>query len=213
LTYTGSPQTIDAQIIYKATASNAVSTSVYSSDLSVIYRDPICFLANAPVLTPSGYRRIDSLRVGDSVKTATGESMKICRIKMNRYEPSTSVNPYVIPKGMFGAKERLYISPTHCVAVPGRGMVKARDLGLHQWKMREAFDYYNIELEKWANIVVAGVEVESLAPLYRIILTTEQFKKFIALQYKKLTPEIYNNLMETCIPLGNNLVNVPVMKK
>jgi titin len=213
LSYTDVPPTIDTQIIFKATASNAAATSNYSSDLSVIYRDPICFLANAPVLTPNGYRRIDSLRVGDRVKTAAGESMKICRIKVNRYEPSTSVNPYVIPKGMFGAKERLYISPTHCVAVPGRGMVKACELGLRQWKMREAFDYYNIELEKWSNIVVAGVEVESLAPLYRITLTTEQFKKFIALQYKKLTPEIYNNLMETCIPLGNNLVNVPVMKK
>ena len=213
LTYTDSAPIIDTLYIYKATASNAATTSDYSSDLSVIYRDPICFLADAPVLTPNGYRRIDSLRVGDRVKTAAGDSMKICRIKVNRYEPSTSVNPYVIPKGMFGARERLYISPTHCVAVPGRGMVKACELGLRQWNMRKAFDYYNIELEKWANIVVAGVEVESLAPLYRITLTTEQFKKFVALQYGKVTPEIYNNLMETCIPLGNNLVNVPVMKK
>jgi hypothetical protein len=175
---------------------------------------PICFLANAPVLTPRGYRRIDSLKVGDLVRLADGRSMAIKAVKVVRYAPSVVVNPFVIPKGTFGAKERLLISPSHRIAVPGRGMVKACDLGLKQWKMNEAFEYYNLELEKWDNMVVAGVEVESLAPIRRAIVTKEQFRQILVAKYGALAsdPNVLSRIFKTCHDIGNGLINMPCFK-
>jgi hypothetical protein len=141
----------------------------------------VCFLGSAPVLTPAGWARIDSLSMGDIVRTADGRDVAVTRVKHQRIEaPSAAVNPYVIPKGQWGATENLAISPRHCVAVPGRGMVEARELGLKQMPMRAAFDYYNLELPEWDNMVVAGVEVESLAPKKRVAMTVEQLAGLLA---------------------------------
>jgi hypothetical protein len=143
---------------------------------------PICFLGNAPVLTPGGWRRIDSLVVGDLVRTADGRDVAIQRVKHQRIErPSAAVNPYVIPAGSLGATENLLISPQHCVAVPGRGMVEARRLGLRQMPMRTAFDYYNLELPEWDNMIVAGVEVESLATKKQVVMSKEDFARFVSM--------------------------------
>jgi hypothetical protein len=133
------------------------------------------------VKTPSGWARIDSLAVGDLVRTADGRDVAIQRVKHQRIEvPSAAVNPYVIPAGRWGATENLAISPRHAVAVPGSGMVESRFLGLKQMPMRAAFDYYNLELPEWDNMVVAGVEVESLAPKKRVALTMAQFAALAA---------------------------------
>lgn len=143
---------------------------------------PICFLGNAPVLTPGGWRRIDSLAVGDLVRTADGRDVAVQRVKHQRIErPSAAVNPYVIPAGSLGATENLLISPQHCVAVPGRGMVEARRLGLRQMPMRTAFDYYNLELPEWDNMIVAGVEVESLATKKQVVMSKEDFARFVSM--------------------------------
>jgi hypothetical protein len=148
----------------------------------------VCFLGSAPVLTPAGYKRIDCLAVGDMVRTADGRDVAIQRVKHQRVvTPSASVNPYVIPAGQFGATETLAISPRHCVAVPGRGMVEARELGLRQMSMRAAFDYYNLELPEWDNMVVAGVEVESLAPTKRVTMTAAQFRGLVGSRSMDMT--------------------------
>jgi hypothetical protein len=140
-----------------------------------------CFLGNAPVLTPAGWARIDSLSVGDLVRTADGRDVAIQRVKHQRIEaPSAAINPYVIPAGVWGATENLPISPRHCVAVPGRGMVEARELGLKQMPMRAAFDYFNLELPEWDNMVVAGVEVESLAPKKRVVMSMAELGRLVA---------------------------------
>jgi len=79
----------------------------------------------------------------------------------------------VIAKGQHGATEELLISPRHCVAVDGK-MIEAQDLGLPQKTMAKPFTYYNIELPGWANMRVAGVEVESLAPAIRVVASAAQ---------------------------------------
>jgi hypothetical protein len=156
-------------------------TYTYPEGISNGDNGAVCFLGNAPVLTPSGYRRIDSLAVGDLVRTADGRDVAIQRVKHQRVlSPSATVNPYVIPKGTWGATENLAISPRHAVAVPGRGMVEARELGLRQLSMRAAFDYYNLELPEWDNMIVAGVDVESLAPKKRVVMTAAEFRGLVA---------------------------------
>jgi hypothetical protein len=118
-----------------------------------------CFFGHAPVLTPRGYRRINSIRVGDKVTTPTGEDVVI-----QIYERSTVAgpenNPYTIPVGTFGALETLLISPRHCIAING-AMVEACNSGLKQATYHGTLTYYNLELKAHSNMIVAGVEVES----------------------------------------------------
>ena len=160
---------------------NAGNVSAWSSEITVSPQeppappppqppvDPICFLADAPVLTPAGYRAISKLSVGDLVLTADGRKVPITAVHVKTHRPAANVNPYIIPKGLFGAKEAFAISPGHEVRT-ATGMVQARHLGLKQKTMTGVFKYYNVELEDWAtdNLVVAGVEVESMAPRERV---------------------------------------------
>ena len=144
----------------------------------VVYgRTVICFLGQAPVATPMGPRRIDSLKEGDLVLTDTGKPVAIQRVSKMRVRPGLFTNPYVIPKGMFGATEELLISPRHRVATAEGEMIEAHELGLQQRPMHKEFNYYNLELPGWSNMRVAGVEVESLAPSKRFIATIAQAKE------------------------------------
>ena len=167
---------------------------------------PICFLASAPVLTPSGYRRIDQLAVGDLVSTPQGTA-PIKSIHKKFYEASSSTNPYLIPKGLFGATEDLEISPRHKIAFKGQ-MIEARNLGLKKVKHTGTLTYYNLELNN-ENMIVAGVEVESLKPLVRVTITQEAFKQILQTQYGgKMTDEIKSK----CQLLPDGRVSVPSIK-
>jgi hypothetical protein len=147
--------------------------------------NPICFLGNAPILTPSGYKRMDSLRKGDLVTTSDGRAVAIQSVEIRATAPHSNSNPYIIPTGLYGATMNLPISPRHRVAVPGRGMVEARDLGLKQMPMRANWNYYNLSLPCWNtdNLIVAGVVAESLAPVKRITVTKAEFVKMLAKLY------------------------------
>ena len=150
----------------------------------------ICFLKNAPVLTPSGYRRIADLRVGDLVQTPEGNAVSIQAVKIQQHvRPSQAVNPYVIPKGQYGATKELLISPEHKVLANG-AMVEAKFLGLKQAAMADSFDYYNLELPNYEQMVVAGVVVESLYPLVRVKVSMAQFKQALIAKYGAITPEL-----------------------
>jgi len=170
-----------------------------------------CFLKDAPVLTPDGYRRIDSLKVGDLVQTAKGP-VAIQMVKTQLVTPSSAVNPYVIPKGHLGAISDLAISPNHKVQV-GHNMIEARYLSLKQKEMRGAFMYYNLELPDYENMTVAGVTVESLFPLAHISVTTKQFREIVLAQYGAFTAEILMSLKNHIKILEDGRVNIPVNKR
>jgi Hint domain/Fibronectin type III domain len=165
-------------------ATNANGDSSESDPSNQVKGVP-CFLGCALVETPAGPKRIDSLKKGDAVVTADGRSVPIQRIHSQEVSPSTSNNPYVIEKGQFGATETFAISPRHRVFVSGEGMIEARDLGLKQKKMTESWTYYNIELPNWEsdNLVVHGVEVESLAPVVRMKMSLGEFVGLLKNQY------------------------------
>jgi len=121
-----------------------------------------CFLEDIPVLTPSGYHPIASLRVSDSVTTGDGGVSRIRAIKTKRMTPYAFSHPYVIPIGMYGAWTRLLISPHHRVKVGENCYMEARFLGLQREIMMESFTYYNLELEDSnEDMIVAGVTVKT----------------------------------------------------
>ena len=169
-----------------------------------------CFLAAAPVLTPAGYRPIASLRVGDRVTTAGGTSSAIRRISKQSVGASAETNPYKIPKGQFGAIEDLLISPNHCVLTTN-GLVEARRLGLKQKAQKADITYYNLELETWANMIVAGVTVESLAPVQRVTVTMAEFEAMIKNSYGPMTVGLQQKIDRVCRFLADGRVELPAI--
>lgn len=188
----------------------------YTSVATAPVTDPICFLADAPVLTPTGYRRIADLRVGDAVMTADGRRVAVRAVKvMTCAAGTTTTNPFIIPHGQFGATEELMISPRHRVAVGGR-MVEARGLGLVQAKMEGIITYYNVELPDWGrdNLVVAGVTVESLAPVRRKAVSAATFKRMVQRAYgTNVTSAAMAKILRVCRFLPNGDVEIPYMKR
>jgi chitodextrinase len=169
-----------------------------------------CFLGSARVKMANGsWCRLRDLSVGD--KIAGGA---VTRVVCKTVTASAAVNPYVIPVGLFGARRRLLISPNHRVAVPGRGLVEARHLGLAQEAMEGAFDYYNVEIAGNGNMNVEGVEVESLAPVRRITMTTDKFVALVKAKYAdRPLAEIHQLIRATCRLLPGGRVEAPVMAK
>ena len=169
----------------------------------------ICFLADAPVLTPAGYRPISSIKEGDLVRTAAGLTVAVKRVFRKEYEAGASVNPFVIPKGSFGALRALPISPNHEV-MTAKGMMKAKDLGLPRMKMAGSFTYYNLELKDWVrdNLVVAGVECESLAPAARITMSKAEFGRFVKARYG---PAAAARLKTVCFEEKDGSVSMPAL--
>ena len=167
----------------------------------------VCFLGSAPVLTPSGYRRIDKIELGDIVCTPKGTA-KVEAIKKQSYKASKYTNPYVIPEGTFGANRRLLISPRHKVAVNGK-MIEARDLGLEQEAQKGDIIYYNLQITKTSNMIVAGVEVESLAPLVRVTISREAFNYILATRHGGVLTE---EIKSKCRFLPDGSVSVPSIK-
>jgi hypothetical protein len=142
-----------------ATGVGAVWNSAFTNNPFTLNPTTACFFGDAPVLTPSGYRRIDSLTIGDTVTTPTGEDV-VTQIYKRSTVAGPNDNPYRIPVGTFNAIEPLLISPRHCIAVNGE-MVEARNSDLEQVAMEGILTYYNLGLEAHSHMIVAGVEVES----------------------------------------------------
>jgi hypothetical protein len=176
-----------------------------------------CFLANAPVLTPTGYIKISKLSAGDEITTSDGRTVRIQKVMHKKVAAGPSTNPYTIPKGMYGATLNLAISPNHRIVMPDGSMVEACHLGLKQQERAsdDMIEYYNLALPNWNsdNMVVAGVAVESLAPVRHITMTMGEFKSRLVTKYGKISPAILAKIEKTCRILSDGRVECPVLTK
>jgi hypothetical protein len=170
-----------------------------------------CFFGDAPVLTPSGYKRIDSLKKGDKI-ISTGGIQSIKQVYSYNVEASKNTNPYIIRKGTFKAREDLLISPDHCVKVLDK-MIPAKYLDLEQQDMTGTLRYYNIQLEDWYNMFVAGVEVETFVTTRMIRITLEAFNQAIKEQCGELTPELEDQIKSKVKYLDNGMVICPAYQR
>lgn len=211
---------------YMVNATTETSTSDYSTTVTITILDVSgggnndddfsyvpCFLGSAPVVTPTGYAKMSTLTAGDNVLTADGRTVRIQRVLRKTVAAGPSTNPYMIPKGLFGATCNLAISPHHRVVMSDGSMVEARCLGLRQSNRSGTIEYYNLELPDWKhdNMVVAGVVVESLAPVRRMTMTIGEFKKALLTKYDSVSPAILAKITKTCRALPNGRVDCPVL--
>lgn len=164
-----------------------------------------CFFADAPVLTPSGYVPIAQLEEGDQVCTADGRTVSIIKKIVRHTKGGRETNPYIIPKGTFGALKKLYVSPNHKILTEA-GMIKARDAGLEQEERHGPLTYYSLELEDYEkdNLVVAGVTAESFAPHEVAVLTLEDFAA--------ADPTIIQKIRRHCRLRRDGSVNISIPK-
>jgi hypothetical protein len=187
----------------------AITTASVTTDIDVPVVVP-CFLGSARVKMADGsWCRLRDLREGDEVAGGA-----VTRVVCKTVTASAAVNPYVIPAGQLGARRRLLISPSHRVAVPGRGLIEAQELGLAQEAMEGAFDYYNVEITGNGNMNVEGVEVESLAPVRRIVMTKEKFIGLVGSKYAgRPLAEVLRLVDATCRMLPGGRVECPVIAR
>lgn len=179
-----------------------------------------CFLAGTPVRTRRGIIPIEKIVVGDEVLSGKGTWTTVRWVRITPMIASSTTIPYSIPRG-WGvgsgkATASIFISPNHCVAVPGYGMIRAANLGLNRaTHLREGdvFLYYNLEVDDWENIVIAGIEVESLAPRKLARLTLTQIAQQLVSQYADIASIPFASYLKNTHLLSDGTVVVPFMPK
>lgn len=145
----------------------------------------VCFANGSWIATPKGERRVETLKVGDLVVTADGETRPIRWIGVRTVTVSEmllkkELRPVVIPAGAFGPNlphSDLRLSRQHRLAVEGwqvemlfgaeRALVRAGHLdgaGIKSVLPKEAVTYYHILLDQHDMLIANGVASESFQP-------------------------------------------------
>jgi hypothetical protein len=141
---------------------DAIGTSYISRE-----EPPPCFVKGSRVLTPSGYKKIETLQNGDTVLTADNRNVSIKLYSFTTIA-TTETAPYKIQAGALGANipsADLHVSPRHAVKdSKGRWQIpKYLGNNSQQYGIGESVTYYHIECPNYYtdNVIVEGTVVES----------------------------------------------------
>ncbi|MDP2084235.1 MAG: Hint domain-containing protein [Gemmobacter sp.] len=137
-----------------------------------------CFVSGTPVLTPSGWHAVESLRPGDLVTTLDGPQRvlwagqrRLCAADLARHP---GWRPIRFPAGAIGNSRDLGLSPQHAVLMADasgqRVLVRAKHLaalgfgGARVARGVRRVGYCHILLERHAILCAAGAPTESFYP-------------------------------------------------
>ena len=140
-----------------------------------ITNGPVCYLRGNRLRTPEGERRIEELKIGDSVITLSGESKPIKWIGCQKFEKTSdgwpaNLEPVRISRLALDAQtphRDLYISPNHAiyidgVLVPAKYLINGTSIVQAMPEGVEEIEYFHIELETHEVIFAEGVAAETL---------------------------------------------------
>jgi hypothetical protein len=151
-------------------------------------RSAACFLGDTRILTPTGERRIQDLRIGDLVTTPLGDKpikwiprQIVRRAVHERW--SAGAAPVVIQRDAISESvpnRTLSISPLHMLYIED-AFVEAKDLVNGTTIVRTqpeetSLEYYNIELQGHTIVFANGLPVETYNP--NSSLDRESFENF-----------------------------------
>ncbi len=137
-----------------------------------------CFVAGTRILTPTGWKMVETLRPGDIVVTSLGAKSVIWvgqrRLGMAALARHPAWRPVHFPSGAVGNTEPLRLSPQHGVLVidasGAKVLVRAKHLaetgfgGARVANCVRSVTYHHIMLGKHAILCAAGAPTESFYP-------------------------------------------------
>jgi hypothetical protein len=133
-----------------------------------------CFLSGTRIKTSEGEAKIEELRIGDNVLTASGEAKPIkfigrTKVSRERIGPWNGVGPVKISRFAIDGKaphSDLYVSPAHAIYIDGI-LIRASNLVNGVTIVADAkpdalsLTYFHIELDTHEAILAEGLAVES----------------------------------------------------
>lgn len=133
-----------------------------------------CLLRGSRIATPTGDTCVEELKIGDLVKTASGENKAIRWIGRQAFKNAgaswvESVMPVRISQGALAAgipNRDLYVSPGHAIYANGV-LIRAKDLVNHSSIVpglpasTSTLEYYNILLDTHDAVLANGMPVET----------------------------------------------------
>ena len=149
----------------------AIGVSWYSTGINTPFllsaTIPPCFVAGTRILTPTGYKCVETLKDHDEVVTSNGRTVPIKVYKTTIGKTDEDTAPYVIPKDAFGVNnpnEDLHLSGKHIIQ-DGRGVWQAPMYlsCAQQYGVGSPMTYYHIECPDYFHddLIANGAVVES----------------------------------------------------
>jgi hypothetical protein len=136
----------------------------------------ICFLEGTNILTKEGSQSIETLKVGDLVRTASGKELPIKWVGIQTVDINNKdrnlllSNPVVIKQGALleGIPSKdLKVSPNHAIYVEGlliNAGALVNGVNIYQEVPTESFKYYHIELDSHELVIAENTPSESYLP-------------------------------------------------
>ncbi len=150
------------------------------------FENPLCFTGGTGILTPTGQVRVEDLRPGDRVVTASGGLAKVVWCGARRIRPEEIAAdparwPVEIAAGALGPgcpAQRIVLSAQHRVLLQGavaarlndgvEGLVPAQALcglpGIRRILPDRPFTYHHILCDRHEVLIAEGLAAESLLP-------------------------------------------------
>jgi Hint domain len=180
-----------------------------------------CFLRGTHLLTPSGERKIEDLRIGDRLKTLGGEAKSITWIGRQVYRRSAdsrhpeSVLPVRVARGALGpdAPHRdLFISQQHALWVTGLfieaiDLVHSPSIALQSAAELSELEYLHVKLA-WHDVIFAeGVPTETLLVHSGNVERFDNFAEYLRLFGQDATDEA------RCAPIASGKTRERLMSR
>jgi hypothetical protein len=124
-----------------------------------------CLGEGTPILTPSGYRPIETIQEGDLILTGEGQTLPVLRKSFEIVSKGAeSARMFRVPAGRFGATQDFLVSKWHKIWTGEEGWVEAYRCGLAEIDPSDTFPLYHLQIsEDWKShsLIAAGCKVES----------------------------------------------------
>ena len=135
----------------------------------------ICFLEGTNILTKNGYQSIETLKVGDIVKTASEKELPIKWVGIQSVDINADrnlllSNPVVIKQNALAEgipSKDLRVSPNHAIYVEDlliNAGALVNGVNIYQEVPTESFKYYHIELDSHELVIAENTPSESYLP-------------------------------------------------
>ncbi|MEM9150399.1 MAG: Hint domain-containing protein [Cyanobacteria bacterium P01_F01_bin.3] len=169
-----------------------------------------CFLTGTLIATEKGAVPVETLQIGDRVKTADGQMEPIKWMGHQTYDRASGLPhpfrtyPICVKAGALGNNlpvRNLYVSPDHALFIDGlliNAGALTNGISIVQIEM-EQFEYHHIELEHHALLLAEGTPAESYLPQTQ---ARELFDN--GEEYEKLYP---NHSSLSLLPMNTPRVN------